>query len=79
VQQLFKQFKEQRLTNAALECEQLINRGTQQLTEVKNLMTKHLNNTLPVLLHLLVGLCKVCQLSGSSSSLLSEVVPTRVD
>ena len=34
VQQLFKQFKEQRLTNAALECEQLINRGTQQLTEV---------------------------------------------
>ena len=35
VQQLFKQFKEQRLTNAALECEQLINRGTQQLTEVK--------------------------------------------
>ena len=36
VQQLFKQFKEQRLTNAALECEQLINRGTQQLTEVCN-------------------------------------------
>ena len=36
VQQLFKQFREQRLTNAALECEQLINRGTQQLTEVRN-------------------------------------------
>ncbi|DBA74240.1 TPA: hypothetical protein ACH3X1_011028 [Trebouxia sp. C0004] len=34
VQELFKQFKEQRLTNAALECEQLINKGTQQLTEV---------------------------------------------
>ncbi len=35
VQQLFKQFKVQLLTNAALECEQLINRGTQQLTEVR--------------------------------------------
>ncbi len=35
VQQLFKQFKEQRLTSAALECEQLINKATQQLTQVR--------------------------------------------
>lgn len=50
MQQLFKQFKEQRLTNAALECEQLINRGTQQLTEVKVLTTDRCQQhvTIPV-------------------------------
>ena len=34
VQQLFKQFKEQRLTQAALQCEELINKASNQLTQV---------------------------------------------
>lgn len=34
VQQLFNQFKEQRLTSAALQCEQLINRASEQLAQV---------------------------------------------
>ena len=34
VQQLFIQFKEQRLTQAALQCEQLINKASTQLTQV---------------------------------------------
>lgn len=34
VKQLFTQFKQQRLTSAALQCEQLINKASEQLTQV---------------------------------------------
>ena len=37
VQQLFNQFKEQRLTSAAYECEKLVNSAKDKLIEVRNL------------------------------------------
>ena len=41
VLQLFNQFKEQRLTQAALQCEQLINKASTQLTQVMSNAFKH--------------------------------------
>ena len=40
VQQLFNQFKEQRLTSAALVCEQLINKASEKLTQVRQVLHK---------------------------------------